>query len=356
MIITHLTHYICSEMKSIFIYIVLLLGSVNFGFSQDWLPVKHPSTEVEVQFPKVPKLEKQQVFTKDGITNRSTYSTEYNNIIMVFQAETLVNSNKKTIKNAIDRIIEQTTVQLKGNDPKILKKKKDGLTYYYIEIPLITGELARSTVFTFDKYLYQIYAKGIITDVFSQDGNTFLNSWMLPNAIGEESFETTTDNFSEEKGTEAQTTTSNEWLKYDLTNRLAVELPGNPFKKTTVLDNGSDDIVIDSYAFNEPKQSLNYVVTIRPYSIDQGQLTNASIYGYYLDQIIKNKHYKLISEEPVERPHEGVEYVFSKGIQFYRLKLIRVNNVMYQFLIKGKRKSIYNENSEYFFNNINITN
>ena len=354
--ITRLTHYICDVMKSIIIYSILFLSMVNYAFGQDWHSVQHASTNVVVEFPKVPKLAEEKLYTKNGITKKTVYSTNFNNIEMVYHIEKLVNNEKKTIKSTVDRLIENTVVVLKGTTPKVIKKKDKGITYNYIETPLISGELVRSVVFVYNNYAYQLYTKGIITDVFNADGHRFLNSWNLENSATEQTKEkkkSKTAKIVEEFETEDSLIV---WESYQLSEQLEVQLPGVPFKQTTVVEGGAINSVIESYAYNAPKANLNFVITIQPYSNEQGQLTNASIYSYYLERIKKKKQFKLVKEEAVERPHEGIEYVFSKGIQFYRLKLIRVNNVMYQFLIKGKRKSIYNEESAQFFNHINIIN
>jgi hypothetical protein len=325
------------------------------SFTQDWVTVTNPNTEVQVSMPKVPKLEIEQLFTADGIVDRTTFSTIYENVTMVFQAETLPGSDKKSQKNAIDRMIENTTIFLKGSNPKSIRMKIDGIHYTYVETPLITGEMLRSHVFVHENFVYQVYVKGVITDVFGDNANLFLNSWSMNSILKE---------ISDAIDMDEQDTTqvalpfisALDWNTYSIEPGLQFMLPGSPVKKTTIVENGLNDIEVNAIAYVNPEHKINYSVTIRPFTRDQGQLTNATIYSYYLERIRVNKKLKLVNKIDVDFPQEGKEYVFSKGIQFYRLKMIRANDTMYQFCIKGKRKSIYNQESEYFFNHISITN
>jgi hypothetical protein len=344
---------IFAAMKSFFLFLIFCCLA-TMSFAQDWVTVTNPDTDVQVSMPKVPKLEKEQVFTADGMVERTTFSTVYEKVTMVFQAETLPGSNKSSGKNAIQRMIENTTIFLKGSNPKSIRMKKDGIQYAYVEAPLITGEMMRSQVFVYENYVYQVYVKGVITDVFGDNANLFLNSWSMNQILKE-----ITNAIESEDTTSAVSVpfvSALDWNVYTIEPALQVALPGNPVKKTTVVENGLNDIVVNAISYVNPEYRINYSVTIRPFTIDQGQLTNSTIYGYYLERIRVNKKLKLVNHAEIDFPEEGREYVFSKGIQFYRLKLIRANDVMYQFCIKGKRKSIFNEESEHFFNNISISN
>ncbi|MEZ5003074.1 MAG: hypothetical protein R2730_08545 [Chitinophagales bacterium] len=341
------TTYICATMRLFLLYI-LIFCQLSFSSAQNdvWVNVKDLTSGVAVKMPQLPKYDQEELFSEDGTIIKEIFSTRHNEVDMYFEIQPISGEGKKVQEEAINKAFQLIAIQNQGNPGKKQKLKKNGFPYQYIEIPLVTGKLIRSVAFVYNNRLFHIYMKGSINTVFDIDANFYLASWSLPQLVETTATDTNTEITSEENDLPIQLN----WFSVPIDDQIFVEFPGKPFKKENFIEKGKNDIRITTYTYTDLDNRLNYVATKRTYNNDEGQLTDEALFTFLTDRVVAGKNLKKLNTLPSEN---GQQYIFSKGIRFYRLKLLRVEDTLYQFLVKGKRKSIYSPQVEYFFEHTN---
>ncbi|MEZ5009745.1 MAG: hypothetical protein R2753_16475 [Chitinophagales bacterium] len=331
-------------MKLIFLHILVVCQlSIAFAQNEVWVPVKDMISGVAVKMPQLPKYEQEELFTADGSIVKEIFSTEHNGVKLYFEVQPILSDAKKAHDEAINKAFKLIAIQNQGTPGKKQKLKKDDFTYHYVETPLVTGKLIRSVAFVYNERLIHIYMKGSIDAIFDIDANYYLASWSLPNIVETSVVETKTEAVEIDEEVLEQLN----WISVELGDGISTKFPGKPFKKESFIERGKSDLLVTSFAYTALEDRLNYVATKRVYNSDEGQLTDDALFAFLTDRVVANKHLKKL--KTIET-NNGKQYVFSKGIRFYRLHLIRVDDTLYQFLVKGKRKSIYSPKADYFFN------
>ncbi len=352
---SHRTSYICDTMKWTLIYIILAMFTCSTAFSQNenWEEVKDNQTGISIKMPQTPSFNQENRLTVNGVVTKEIYTTTHKDIELVFEIQAVIGDDKKANVQAINNALKLVAIQNQGTQRKKQSFKKDGFLYNYSETPLMSGNLIRSIVFVYQKKLIHIYVKGNIIDVFDIDANYYLESWNIPNVTVLEENKKEKKDKTNKKNKEENIVvrkTDFDWEVIQFGDKIEVEFPGNPFKKQTFINRSRSEILIAAYSYTSIQDRLVYVATKRKYSNDEGQLSDEALYDYMTERMVANKKIKKPKEIESEA---GRQYISTKFFKASRLKLIRINNIMYQFLVIGKRKNIYSDEVEYFFNQTN---
>jgi len=199
---------------------------------------------------------------------------------------------------------------------------------------------------------------GTLSKVFSIDANYYLLSWNVGSSSAEErDGPDVTDSDSDITSLYDDIELPDNWIKVALDQYISASFPAAPFKKTTLVDFGTKEILVEAWSRHSDISRLNYVITKRVFGPDEGQLDDEELYEYYLEKLVSLKKLKSIDEGVVRRQGlECDEYVLAKGIRFYKLQMFRIDNAIYQVLVKGGRKNIHQPEADRFLGGIKLLN
>lgn len=316
---------------------------------EDWLKVKNSTTGVSVSFPKAPAYSNEQILFDNVLIQREVYDATNQNVHFFFVVQDITGESNKALKHNSKMAFDFIAGEHQGDAKKSKLLQENGLPQYYIEIPLASGDLIRAIAFKHYKSLILVYIKGSISDVYNDNSNQFLDSWKTPNVVAVNSTETTEKVKKRKEKTPVETPTweyERNWIKVAIDEQINLEFPNKPFMQKTIVEKGSNDFQITAFSYTDLNTNLQYIVTKRTYAAHENGLSDSALIDYVEDRIIAKKKLKLIHSNESD---EGREMLFSHGLKYYRLKLLKHNNTLYQMLVKGKRKSIKNADANYFF-------
>jgi len=291
---------------------------------------------------------------------KNIYSYKENGVAFYFEAIPLSERDLegKNISKKISRAVELLSLYHNGKVRKKEKLSKDGVDYVYIEVVLESGKKIRNVLFAERSKLVHLYAIGEVADVFGMDANYFLRSWKLGEKAPIVNQDETQEVISvEEIYNSPETTFPDTWKRISIDKNIVAAFPATPFRRTTVVEFGTRDITIDAWSRHSDSYNLNFVITKRVYGSDEGQLSDDELYEYIIQQIVDIKGLKRIDRGSMKRPGlDCSEYVLAKGLKFYKIQLFRIDQTIYQVLVKGGRKNINKAEADRFLGGIKRVN
>lgn len=338
----------------------MLIVLFSFSFmclmaqEEEWIQVPHIPSAITVEMPDLPDYENSKYYADEVAVPAETYSFKMDRATLYFELTALKDDSRKGFKQAMEGRVDYLAAYDHGQPGKPQTLSREDIQYRYVETPLSTGKVVRSVFFQHQGYLVHVYVKGERGTVYGISANYFLGSWKPdPNHIRETSTEVELDIETEanEDSPSGLPEQRDEWVSVTIDDALTIEFPEKPFKRKTVnlLQLHSDEVT--SYACYANEYRMNYVVTTQPFEGDgPSDARTSSSFTYVIDRILEENRFKMIEERTVNSNGlERKEYILAKGIRFYRLQLLQVDDVLYQCLVKGKRCSINKPESRYFF-------
>ncbi len=343
------------RMKAIFLLIFFLSPLLSLmAQDEEWLSVTDIESDVSVLMPEMPKYEKAEDYFDEHLFSIDVFVLKMNNLDLHFETQSLNSFEKKAVKKTKERVIQLTAIRNNGKPGNKQVLSKDGSNYTYTEISLAGGGFIRSVLFDYNQRVIHVYVKGAKSNVFGIDANQFLGSWTLPEMKAPVKID---ENSMSEEIEHVEIEEANNWFNIKIDQEIEVMFPDKPYKKTTIVQKNNNDVPITAYAYADKNGNHNYVVTQRKFGADEGQLKDEALYSYVLDQLIEQKKMKLIKDDCFELDGlQGKTFILSNRTKFFKLQLLRIDDSIYQFMLKGKRKSVHDADSDLFFNNISILN
>jgi hypothetical protein len=343
-------------MKRLAVFLAVFIpGILLMGQEESWMEVTAVGTRVSVSMPSLPKYEKKSFYYEQQPLVKEVYSLAYRSMDMFFEHQPQEDESKKAVSRAMKKVTDLLAIRYKGKPVKTASLSREGVDYRYVEIELSNGDITRSVQFAESGRLYHIFTRGSKAMSYGLDANEFLQSWK----IGEQPAQFTDAAGIEEDAVQAgDLPDANDagsplpptWQEVKIDDAVTAYFPEKPFRRNTVIEMGRRDIIVTAFSRHADSHALNFVVTRREFGPDEGQLSDDDLYNYMIGQAVKLNRLKLNSSTAARMAGtDCTEYILSKGIRFYKLRIFRIGETVYQAMVKGKRKNINEEVAARFF-------
>lgn len=317
---------------------ILITGLFVFLFGKmqaQTKPIVWENAELKNQigiqsYPSKPVVEQKEIYTDKGSQSVYMYSTTEQQIKYALLLRFV--EQKKDLKTAIKEEIQRMAI-LYGAYP-IEQKIKDSIYGSITQLDIETS--------THQKISAQIKTNGLAIVVQSiqfednkikeEDVRSFFYGlkWMV-----------STDNKSEDKKNKhpKQDTLINQWHRFKMEKKgYAVYFPIEPELKTYFIKNDSGkDYIVECYSARDAQKELEYIFIYRQYDAPVKQ------HNHWIEknagEVATQKGWKIISKAEIV-PNSIWEYLFSLKKEAYKVRYIYEDNSLYQFFIKGNKKSI----------------
>lgn len=333
-----------------FLLFILIAG---IGFAQTsylpetdtskWTKIPLKFVYATVLFPNQTSLEKKDIYTEKGLQSLYYLKNDFQQNDMVLSVS-MRQVNSKEMKKALQEEINRLAVQNGGYPNTYKEKDKANLSYEYVLIFTSDQKSIVSRIYYLDEHLI-ILTASYKDKNYQPTADYFLNSLAY-------NTKQTTEN--KEKNKPNQLANNKPWFGFK-TTKFEAKFPVEPNQKTVVVnrENGTSYTVSNFYHQDE-KQQLSYLISERNYDYKL-DFDADSLFKLAFNTILAKNTGKIQTDlKLTSYKFPTKEYVFVSRKAYYRLRYIFANNTLYQVMLVGNKKQVFDLKNETFFSSFQV--